>query len=120
MTKLPNLELLMYKARLYLENDEEYVRKLKEKTLDFTIETFPQLWGSTCTGFDVTEGGKATIGGSAMTTEYTTVVHEERTETYVVFFGDSACYAVHNPKKEFYDDWINRNMASLSKAKKRY
>ena len=120
MTKLPNLELLMYKAMLYLEYDEEYVQKSKGKTLNFTIETFPQIWGSTCTGFDITEGGKATIGGSAMTTEYTTVVHEEMTETYVIFFGDRACYGVHNPTKEFYNDLIDRNLASLSESKKRY
>ena len=36
MTRLPNLELLMYKARIYLEYDEEYVQKSKGKTLNFT------------------------------------------------------------------------------------
>ena len=120
MTKLPNLELLMYKARIYLEYDEEFAQKSKGKTPNFTIETFPQLWGSTCTGFDITEDGKATFGGSAMTMEYTTVVHEGRTETYLVFFGNRACYAVHNPKKEFYEDLKGRNLASLSKSKERY
>lgn len=120
MTKLPNLELLMYLAKLYLEYDEEYVQKSKGQQLNFTIETFPQMWGSTCTGFDITEDGKATFGGSAMTTEYTTVVTEERTKTYVIFFGDRVCYAVHKPKSKFYDDWEKRNMASLSEAKKRY
>lgn len=43
MTKLPNLELLMYKARIYLEYDEEYTQKSKGKSLNFTIETFPQI-----------------------------------------------------------------------------
>lgn len=120
MTRLPNLELLMYKASIYLDYDEEFVQKAKGKLLHFTIETFPQLWGSTCTGFDVTEGGKATIGGSAMTTEYTTVVREESTETYVIFFGDRVCYAVHSPTKEFYDDLKERHLVSLSKSKERY
>ena len=120
MTKLPNLELLMYKARIYLEYDEEYIQKSKGEILNFTIETFPQTWGSTCTGFDITEDGNNAFGGSAMTTEYTTVVHEGRTETYLVFFGDRACYAVHNPTKEFYEDLKERNLASLSKSKERY
>lgn len=120
MTRLPNLELLMYKASVYLDYDEEVVQKAKGKLLHFTIETFPQLWGSTCTGFDITEDGKATFGGSAMTTEYTTVVREESTETYVIFFGNRACYAVHNPKKEFYEDMKDRRLASLSESKERY
>ena len=120
MTKLPNLELLMYKARIYLEYDEEYTQKSKGKSLNFTIETFPQIQGSTCTGFDITEGGKATIGGCAMTTEYTTVVHEKRTDFYCVFFGDRPCYAVHNPTKEFYEDLKDRHLASLSESKERY
>ena len=120
MTRLPNLELLMYKASIYLDYDEEFVQKAKGKSLHFTIETFPQTWGSTCTGFDITEGGKATISGCAMTTEYTSVVHEENTETYLVFFGDRACYAVHNPTKEFYEDLKERHLVSLSKSKGRY
>ena len=55
-----------------------------------------------------------------MTTEYTTIVHEERTETYLVFFGDRACYAVHNPRKAFYEDLKERHLASLSESKERY
>lgn len=126
MTRLPNLELLMYKAIGYLGQDEEFIAKVGKaksngiRAFDFKIETFPQLLGSTCTGFDITEGGKATIGGCAMTMEYTTVVHEEITDSYLVFFGDRACYAVHNPTKEFYEDLRDRNLASLSKSKERY
>lgn len=124
MTRLPNLELLMYKANSIFLQEEEFLlkaRKLKNyEILDIEVETFPQLWGSTCTGFDITEDGKATIGGDAMTTEYTTVVHEKRTDFYCVFFGDRPCYAVHNPTKEFYEDLKDRNLASLSESKKRY
>ena len=120
MTRLPNLELLMYKAGIYFEYDEEFAQKAKGKPLTFTIETFPQTWGSTCTGFDVTKDGRGAFGGDAMTTEYTTVVHEERTETYLVFFGDRACYAVHNPTKEFYEDLKDRHLVSLSDSKERY
>ena len=120
MTKLPNLELLMYKAGIYLEYDEEFAQKAKGKTLNFTIETFPQTWGSTCTGFDITKDGKATVGGCAMTTEYTTVVHEKSTNFYVVFFGDRPCYVVHDPTKEFYEDLKERHLVSRSESKERY
>ena len=120
MTKLPNLKLLMYKAGIYLEYVEEFAQKAKGKSLNFIIETFPQTWESTCTGFDITKDRKAAIGGCAMTTEYTTVVHEESTNFYVVFFGDRPCYAVHNPTKEFYEDLKERHLVSLSKSKERY
>lgn len=126
MTRLPNLELLMYKAMNYFQQDEEFLKKCDEKkdhnyqAITFDIETFPQTWGSTCTGFDITEDGKATVGGCAMTTEYTTVVHARRINSYLVFFGDRPCYAVHYPAKEFYDDLMNRDLASLSQAKGRY
>ena len=120
MTRLPNLELLMYKAGIYLEYDEEFAQKAKGKTLNFTIETFPQTWGSTCTGFDITKDGRNVFGCSALTTEYTTVVHEETTDSYLVFFGDRPCYAVHNPTKEFYEDMKERCLASLSESKERY
>ena len=124
MTRLPNLELLMYKASSIFLQEEEFLlkaRKLKNyEILDIEVETFPQTWGSTCTGFDITEDGKATVGGCAMTTEYTTVVHEKRTDFYLVFFGDIPCYAVHNPTKEFYEDLKCRHLASLSESKERY
>ena len=124
MKRLPNLELLMYKASSIFLQEEEFLlkaRKLKNyEILDIEVETFPQTWGSTCTGFDITEDGKATVGGCAMTTEYTTVVHEKRTDFYLVFFGDRPCYAVHNPTKEFYEDLKERRLASLSKSKERY
>ncbi len=124
MTRLPNLELLMYKASSIFLQEEEFLlkaRKLKNyEILDIEVETFPQTWGSTCTGFDITEDGKATVGGCAMTTEYTTVVHEKRTDFYLVFFGDRPCYAVHNPTKEFYEDLKERHLVSLSESKERY
>lgn len=124
---IPNLELLLYKAQQLLAHDESFIKAVSEKKkdekhifLDFNIETFPQVWGSTCTGFDVTADGEPTVGGCAMTKEYTTVVHELVTDTYCVFFGDRACYKVDNPNQEFFEDLQRRNMASLSVAKKRY
>ena len=123
----PNLELLEYKAIMYLSRDKEFVRILDEKKRDnkyalVEIEAvmFPQIWGSTCTGFDVTENGSPTLGGCAMTKEYTTVIHELVTDTYIIFFGEKMCYEVTNANAEFYEDLQKRQMASLSEAKRRY
>ena len=122
--RIPNLELLLYKAQQALAHDPDFVQKIAEMKqsknynkvyLDFDIDCFPQIWGSTCTGFDVTE-----TGDSAMTKEYTTVIHEQITDTYCVFFGDRPCYKVNNPTNEFRQDLMKRQMASLSRAKKRY
>ena len=125
--RYPNLELLEYKAIMYLSRDKEFVRILDEKKRDnkyalVEIEAvmFPQILGSTCTGFDVTENGSPTLGGCAMTKEYTTVLHELLTDTYVIFFGEKMCYKVTNANAEFYEDLQKRQMASLSEAKRRY
>ena len=123
----PNLELLEYKAKQFLSNDEEIVEKIKElrkekryASVNFEALVFPQMWGSTCTGFDVMEDGSPSIGGCAMTKEYTTIIHELLTDTYVVCFGDRPCYSVTNANEEFFADLDNRNMASLSEAKRKY
>lgn len=125
--RVPNLELVLYKAQQLLARDKEFVDVLAERRktekhlrIDFTLEVFPQMWGSTCTGFDVTENGEPTIGGCAMTEEYTIVIHERTTDCYCVFFGEQPCYKVTNANKDFYDDLKNHRMASLSEAKKRY
>ena len=121
------MELLLYKAQQILAHDEEFIAALNEKkkershvSVDFDVEVFSQVWGSTCTGFDVCEDGSPAMGGSAMTKEYTTVIHERVTDCYCVFFGDRACYKVTNANDDFYEDLANRQMVSLSKAKTRY
>mgnify|MGYP000767839938 CR=1 FL=1 len=129
VTRTPNLELLLYKTQQLLANDEEFKQAIAnikaEKNmnrvyLDFNVECFPQIWGNTCTGFDVTPEGEPTMGGDAMTKEYTTIIHEVVTDTYCVFFGDCPCYKVSDPSEDFYKDMIKRSMASLSEAKNRY
>lgn len=62
--KYPNLELIEYKTRLILSKDPEFQAALEAKRkerkyayLEFQAMVFPQVWGSTCTGFDVTEDG---------------------------------------------------------------
>ena len=118
VARIPNLELLLYKAQQALAHDPDFVQKIAE--IKENDSRFSQIWGSTCTGFDVTEAGEPVMAGSAMTEEYTTIVHEKTTDTYCVFFGDRPCYKVDNPSNEFYEDMMKRQMASLSRAKNRY
>lgn len=122
MADLPNLELLLYKAQMLLTSDKEFARRRTEKPcpLDFNVIVFPQIWGSTCTGFDILPDGRPVVSESAMTKEYTTIIHETTTDCYCVFFGERPCYKVTDANKNFYKDLDKRNMASLSEAKKRY
>ena len=78
VARIPNLELLLYKAQQALAHDPDFVQKIaeikendssKKVYLDFSVECFSQIWGSTCTGFDVTEAGEPVMAGSAMTEE---------------------------------------------------
>lgn len=125
--RYPNLELLEYKARVALSKDEEFLKNFEAKRKDnkyvyseIDAVVFPQIWGSTCTGFDVTEDGSPTLGGCAMTKEYTTVLHELATDIYIIFFGEKMCYKVTNANVEFFEDLKKRHMSSLSEAKRRY
>ena len=124
-TKVPNLELLIYKAKAVLFNDAVLNQKLANIGLpkdctDFEVDCFMQTWGSTCTGFDETKEGVPTMSGSAVTREYTTVVREMNTNIYCVYFGDRLCYIVNNPNNIFFRDLRMRRMKSLSESKKYY
>lgn len=118
----PNLELLVYRARLMLQNDEEFKAKLAaipengywKPRPDFSVIVFPQTWGSTALGFD------GEFGGQAFTQAYTTVVHESLTGTYVVFFGDRPAYKVQDATDQFFTDLSERNLKSVSQAKDCY
>ena len=118
--KLPNLDLLKYKAENVLRNHDEFVERLKKvreddpyKSVDLVLHTFPQMWGSTALGFDV-------IGGQAMTEAYTTVVHERVTNTFVIFFGEKPCYSLIDPTEEFFGDLKNLRIAGINEARERY
>lgn len=129
MTRYPNLELLEYKAKQLLSQDKEFLSaveayKKKNNTkyacFNFNTTMFPQIWGSTCTGFDVEADGSPAIGDGAITKEYTTILCETLTGSYVVCFGDRPCYKVTNPSKDFINDMWQHRMVSLSEAKGRY
>jgi len=125
--RYPNLELLEYKARVALSKDEEFLKNFEAKRKnnkyvysEIDAVVFPQIWGSTCTGFDVTEDRSPTLGGCAMTKGYTTVLHELATDIYIICFGEKICYKVTNANAKFFEDLQKRRMASLSEAKRRY
>lgn len=123
----PNLELLEYIAQSVMRSDEVFQKTMEEKRKkdkflcpEWEAVVFPQIWGSTNTGFDVTEDGDPVMGGCAMTKAYTTVMHELVTETYLVFFDGRPCYKVDHPTEAFYEDLKTGNLASLSEAKEKY
>lgn len=125
--KYPNLELLEYIAKQMFNKDESIKKKLEEirknnryAVIEFETEVFPQLWGSTCTGFDETEDGDLVMSGCAMTKAYTCVFHELLTDIYIVFFDDRPCYMVKNANQVFREDLKNRNLCGLHDAKLRY
>lgn len=128
--KYPNLELIEYKFKQHLNECEEWKNKIKEikaksdfpqlLSPDFDVIVFSQIWGSTCTAFDVCEDGTATMAGQAMTRAYTVVIKETLTDTFGVFIDDKPCYVVDNATDEFYKDLSERNMKSLSMARKSY
>lgn len=118
-TNLPNLELLEYKAKIFLKENEIYQeRKAKKEpivkeSVVFEAEMFPQWWGSTCGPFDIDKNGNSVLAGNAMTKLYTTVFHETSVDMYVVFFGESPGYIIHDAKPEFLEDLRNHNLVSL-------
>lgn len=123
----PNLELIEYIFKQKLIADDtwkEKYEKLKEKQkyifLDFDIQVFPQIWGSTCTAFDVCSDGSPAIGGCAITKAYTTVIHEHITDTYGIFIDNRPCYMVWDPTENFLKDLKKQKMKSLREAKKYY
>ena len=111
----PNLELIEYRTHQLFSNE-----KKNNPLLDITLIIFPQIWGSTCTGFDVMPDGEPVFSGCSMTKEYTTIVYVKPIDIYVVFFGNKPAYTVSNPNELFLSDLTNRNMAPVSQAKKRY
>lgn len=101
--KYPNLELI--EERFFNTLNATSETNIKRGT--YEVYVFPQIWGSTALGF----GG---VGCSAMTKAYTTVINQENTSIYGVFFGEKLAYIVENPTYDFYQDIKNHNMASLN------
>lgn len=112
MLKPPNYDNI-------IKNIKEKCPNLKDKDFMPRFDTFIQMWGSTCLGFDVDESGAAMFGGQMMTEAYTTVCELSPT-LYIVCFNEEPCYAIENPAKAFYTDLEKRIMSSRSEAQTRY
>lgn len=126
-TEYPNLELMEYIFKQTLVSDDRWKKKFEEikkerkyALLDIDVKVFLQIWGSTCTAFDVTEDGSPAIGGCAMTKAYTAVFHEHLTDYYCVFVDGKPCYLVADASLVFYEDLEDCRIKSFSEAKKYY
>lgn len=126
---LPNLELLEYQAKLIAKKNKKLMERLTENCslqglksvrIDLDAEMFTQMWGNTCTGFDVCANGEPAMGGCAITKAYTCVFCEPITSTYFVFFDGKFCYQVEKPSAKFLKDLKNKNLEPLSKAREVY
>ncbi len=126
--RYPNLELIEYKFLAAISNScdefKERFKKAKEKNRyvrpDFDVHVFPQVWGSTCTAFDVSKDGSPVMAGQAMTKAYTTVIHEVVTDVYGVFIGNEGVYIVTNPTDVFLEDVKHHSIKSSSQGKEVY
>lgn len=134
--QLPDLHLMQYIANkiffcknlgelpTFTEFQEKY-KKLKENSnddygrvfLEFEYEMFKQTWPNTACGIDCDKNGERGFAGQAFTDAYTTVIHEHKTNCYLVFFGENVAYSVHDPTDEFYKDLKEHKLKSLSQAK---
>lgn len=102
-----------------INNIKEKCPNLKDKDFMPKFDTFIQMWGSTCLGFDIDDNGEAMFGGQIITEAYTTVAELSPT-LYIICFNEEPCYVIENPTEEFFKDIKNRCMVSRSKAIKRY
>ena len=124
----PNLELLEYKTLIAFKENKELFDKFKDAkakhgrftNLDFVVEVFSQIWGSSCIAFDVCEDGSPAIGGSAMTEAYTVVFHERLLDFYFVYVDNKLCYFIENANQIFLDDLKEHRIKPLSEAKNVY
>lgn len=99
--RYPNLELIECKFNNRIVSDfKDDIKPLGDYRFRHRVYVFPQLWGSTVTGFDI----DGSCGGSAMVEEYTTVLETSvvncaklRDVYYGVFFGNKTAYIIKNP-----------------------
>lgn len=68
---------------------------------------FLQEWSDTSLGF-------MGWGGQSLTKAYTTIIKENTTNTYGVFFGDNLAYIIKNPNLKFFEDIRNKDMKDVA------
>jgi len=115
MCELPNLPLLVERFdRILKERFSSFGLKEAPTKTDYEIiDVFKQVWGSTALGF-------CGIGGCMLTSAYTTVVYDNCSGVYGVFFGEKFAYAVWQPEKMFFDDLKEHCLVSVVQAGGRY
>ena len=119
---LPCLPLIEERARNILkekirkeyypfnENTPQYIYNAY-KYPDFDFNVFSQVWGSTALGFDE-------IGGQALTKAYTTVLKEQNSNMFFVFFGERFAYIVKDPNESFIKDFEHHQMRPVYQSVK--
>lgn len=85
-----------------IPKEEAPIKTRRPYSRDIEVFHFPQTWGSTALGF----GG---MGGSAISTAYTTVVFNR--PSAAVYFDGTFAYMIEKINDKFWDDLTNRNMA---------
>ena len=112
-TEYPNLPLIEERSKITLALVKELGYDSDAK---FTARVFKQTW-------PVSNDSSSTTGvlsEPSFIDQYTTVMHEERTNNYLIFFGNEYAYRVYNPTEAFYRDFAQMHMASSEEAKNRY
>ena len=106
--ELPCLPLIEERFWNAIKDKKEY-KNIRYS--EFKFKMFPQILESTALGF----GG---VGGSAITSAYTTVVSDKHTGWYGVFFGEKLAYIIFKPNYEFFIDITRESMVECSKKEK--
>ncbi len=95
---------------LIIQFEEEL--KFNNKRDDIEVYSFPQCWGSTALGY-------SGVGGSAMTSAQTVVLHAINENIVKVYFGGKRlAYCVQDPSREFFKDVFENNVLPQSQASK--
>lgn len=108
----PNLELLDYKTRLLLKQNEKFIKAAEKVKLNnrFSItamsvgleaKLFMQTWGNTGCGIDIDNNGHPYMVGDAMTNAYTVVFYESIFKQYFVYFNSQLAYVITKANKNF-------------------
>jgi|GEM_PF-3005793 hypothetical protein len=127
----PNLELLDYKTRLLLKQNEKFIKAAEKVKLNnrFSItamsvgleaKLFMQTWGNTGCGIDIDNNGHPYMVGDAMTNAYTVVFYESISKQYFVYFNSQLAYVITKANKNFLKDLHNDRLLSVSEARKKY
>jgi len=101
-------------AKIFLSIYDRLPQLIEQPNEGFQLESFVQIWGNT-------SGGHEGIGGSAMTSQLTVVLWNEK-RAFIFFdgnYGYKIRFSLVN-KELFFKDLHNKNIAGAISQKKRY